>query len=287
MLYSLRFSKNRWHLIINYGIGDAYLTCSFIEAFIKKHGEVNLIFTKKNQMFIVDLFISESNKKFAPNIHLNLIREFNTFRKGFPILINANDLDNGILSSIIGYKNISLTDIYKIMLRLGLEEKPSSPSFPEVQTSLVDSFFTHNKIETGKTVVLCPHANTIETIEGAFWQSLAKSIEKIGLIPAFMNYNCDGFISLDFPLELSKVICEKAGFIVSLRSGFCDLISTIETKKIILFPRVKWYANDLIKSTSLINMDLCNSENLLELEVPIELEKDYNPFINTIISFLS
>lgn len=114
-----------------------------------------------------------------------------------------------------------------------------------------------------KTVILAPYAKTAARIEMQFWEQLANILKKKGYsvctnVGTAEEVAILGTQSLDFSLEYAKEVLEVAGTFIGLRSGFCDLISQAECKKIIFYPDRIYGTNDFIDFFSLSNMKLSN-----------------------------
>jgi hypothetical protein len=283
------YQSDKWYFILNYGIGDTYLVCSLIDVFSKGCKKVELILTNANHEFIPTLFNLTYSKKNISNLPINLINEFSTFKQGCPIILNPTDLNQGILLSILGYKHVTLIDLYKVLLNLDLSTIPSKPflnNIANIKTDIVRAIEEINHKE--KTIILCPIANSIELIDDNYWILLAKKVKSAGYTPLLMGYQIDGIQTINFPLSESKFICENATCIISLRSGFCELISSYYVKKVILYPHIKWFQGYLIESTSLQSMGLVeDNKRLLELEINKTYDEvDADKLVNDIIKFI-
>ncbi len=119
-----------------------------------------------------------------------------------------------------------------------------------------------------KTVILAPYAKTAARIEMQFWEHLADALKKKGYsvctnVGTAEEVAVLGTQPLDFSLEYAKEILEIAGTFIGLRSGFCDLISQAECKKIIFYPDRIYGTNEFIDFFSLSNMGL--SDDITEI----------------------
>ena len=267
-----KYRNDTWYFILKYGIGDAYMVSALLPEFIKQNPKVVLIFENKNQLFIPGLFVKDADVRLVTELPYELIAEFGSFRKGIPVVLHPIHLFDGKLLSVIGLKGATLMDVYKIILGLDFDVKPALPRFGDVQDDTVDQLFIRYALAKNRTVLLCPQANSIGLLDHSFWIRLAEKIQGIGLTPVFMNVkeNVKGFQSVGFPLSDSKAFCDQAGYVVSLRSGFCDLIATSSAKKIILYPNIRFHSARLIESTRLIDLELAEQTGLLEIEIDEE-----------------
>jgi len=95
-------------------------------------------------------------------------------------------------------------------------------------------YFTLNNF-----IVLCPEATTCSQYHIYFWILIAKLFKNKGYTVFVNTLKNNNFIpdSYAFHLDYSEFIifCKKAKYIVSLRSGLCDIISFINTKHFILY----------------------------------------------------
>ena len=101
-----------------------------------------------------------------------------------------------------------------------------------------------------------------------FWEHLADALKKKGYsvctnVGTAEEVAVLGTQPLDFSLEYAKEILEIAGTFIGLRSGFCDLISQAECKKIIFYPDRIYGTNEFIDFFSLSNMGL--SDDITEI----------------------
>lgn len=270
-----KYDQKKWHFILKYGLGDAYLVCTLLKQFAAIHGDFILIFEKKNQVNIPDFFFKKHSSYYDNQIPYNLIKEFGKQIKGMPVVLHPIDLNDQI-SPLIGYNKITLLDIYKILLNIDLHSKPNNNLLP---CKILKKTFYSDK------VLLCPQANSVSTLSINFWIKLANLIANKGYQPIFLRTNdTEIYESIDFPIEDAITMCNNFHAVISIRSGFCDLISTCNTKKIIIYPEIQWRSGKLIDSTSLVSMGLCaNNEQLLEIELSnSNLEIIYDEILNFI-----
>lgn len=260
-----RFVADRWYFISNYGIGDLYLLSSLLPALVSQGRKVSVIIEKENRSFIPALFSKEIEVIIDSAIRYNLIREFGQFKAGNPILLHPIDLLGSGLVQIIGCNGMTLIDSYKILLNLPIEVIPTSPSFESRRSNEVVKMFAQNRLVAGKTVLLCTQANSIGILDENVWLKLAFFLKQRGFTPIFLNTSIGEFSMVEFPLIESKEFCDYAGYVISLRSGFCDLIASSSAKKIILYPDEQWQAGPMIDGAGLCAMKLCDKTDTLEL----------------------
>lgn len=279
------YKKDQWYFVLAYGIGDTYIISALIDEFSKLNGDVILLFTKENQKFISRLFNPVIKTKLISPPPYHLLNEFGVFKKGIPINLNPNTVLQSKLLNLIGYKEINLVELYKLILGIRFDYKLPLPKLAFLDSKIITDFFKQHGLKRYKTVLLCPNANSISSISFTFWLNIAKILENMNYTVAFLNVknNTLNYPNVNFELKYSLSICNEANYVISLRSGFCDLISTSTAKKVILYPDIDWHGGKLIDGTSLIKMDLSKSYNTKE----IVLDSDEYQIQQKIISYFN
>ena len=262
-LSSSGYDKNKKYYVLKYGIGDTYLVSTLLPYVADARENVVLLIEKGNQCFIPAMFDKYIEVREVVGLPYSMIDEFGNRNTGQPIVLHSDCIKGLPLSNLLGYKNFTLVDIYKVMLGLKLNLIPATPKSHSTLSEELS-----NKISIYKNLVLlCPQANSIATVEPEFWIEIAKFLKERNFTPVFMNDTpSNEFDSITFPLNESISLCNKIRGIISLRSGFCDLISSCSIAKIILYPKIQWYSGSLLQGSGLNSMGLSN-EKLLELEV--------------------
>ena len=83
--------------------------------------------------------------------------------------------------------------------------------------------------------------------------------------PAELPIN--GTIPLRFGFDISVPVLEKCGYFVGIRSGFCDIISSADCKKIIVYqPYLFWGSGTNYDYFSLNKIGFCGDAIELEYE---------------------
>ena len=256
------YDISKKYYVLKYGIGDTYLVSTLLPYLSQKEKAVLLI-EKANQAFIPLMFDESVEVKQVDNLPYELISEFGNRRNGEPIVLHSDWIRDVALSSLLSYKGFTLLDVYKLMLGLDFSVAPKFP-----KNDLTISAELLSRVGGYKNLVLlCPQANSIATVEPGFWIELANFLKQDGFEPVFMNASYSrGFDTIDFPLNESIPLCNNIKGVVSLRSGFCDLISSCSAAKVILYPKIQWYSGSLLQGASLNGMGL-SKDKLLELEV--------------------
>jgi len=278
LIYPLK--DDEWGLVCPFGIGDTYFTCGFAKEILKTHGGKKItVFVKSNHTFIPSIF-TEISKTVVIQFPFNIkyLGHYD-LKMGKPFY--SHFIDNNLVN-LIGYNDFTLLDCYKRLFNLKNESslsKPLSPSKYECKEA--EQVFLKNNLSKFKTVILAPEANSTAVIDKKFWIDLSKELSNNGFIPVgnIVNHknNIQGIQNLNLPLEIIRAFVELSGFVVSIRSGLCDLLSDVNTSLVVIYPDVN--GGRLIKGTSLKSMGI--SKSAIEYEIK---ENNSKKIINNIVS---
>lgn len=267
--------KDEWFFISSYGIGDLYILLSLLPEFRKVHKakKISVGFVKESHKDLFDLFpgavdryvmIGEKELKYCKSPVLE---------SGRPIVIHPKDLYGSSLMQLIGYKGLNILDIYKVLLKLPMGSIPVDPQRPDPEiTGKADVLFKKNDLLPGKTVLLAPDAFSydVHPFDLDFWKTLSNTLISHSYKVAVMSHQKEirkikGIVPVNFPLWEAIPFVEKCGFFIGNRSGFCDLISTSQAMKIILYPSIQWYSGPLYDGSSMVKMGLAKGK-IVEME---------------------
>lgn len=119
-----------------------------------------------------------------------------------------------------------------------------------------------------KTVIIAPYAYCVKLLPVIFWNTIIAELKKRGYYVFAMldewEKNDFGVPSVFFKYQDSIAVLEYAGHFIGLRSGFCDIASSADCNKVILYPKKpeefdgSVHRGDL-EYSSLITMKLTNS----------------------------
>ena len=128
-----------------------------------------------------------------------------------------------------------------------------------------------------QTVIIAPDANSVTQLPMIFWNDLIGRLKKAGY-RVFVNCSyCSAYRAPDifFSYEESVPLLEYCGYFIGVRSGLCDIISTAQCRKIILYPqkaeKVNYSEHRSEKEFSgfevmgLVKED----ENMIEIDTPL------------------
>lgn len=261
------FKRDTWYFIFDHGIGDTYMACALLPYLLEKGDKVSVFIKSKNQRFIPGLFSSDIEVLHSLKVEEDLSIEFAMPDKGHPLHLHPYSMFNTRLVNILGYKKISVVDTYKFMLGLDMHTKPKRPILRIDARQEAERIFDDYQLVRGKTVIICPRANSVVELSNEVWLGMADDLAATGLLPVFMNSDAGGskYNTVEFPLSCAIEFCDLAGYMVSLRSGFCDLTATSSSRRLIIYPDEMWYGGKLIVGCGLINCELSDGKNLLEV----------------------
>lgn len=229
------------------GTGDIYMIGLHLQEYLKKEhiDQYSFIFRGKSEKKIGNLFNIRGTTILDNAETLKLIR--------FAQFINPSNLDliqlhhypyapqsHMHLEHFEGYKGITFAEMFQyISFKLGENTKTTVPNFK--RNKEMEKIFHDKNLKPGKTVILAPYSSSIKYIPMDIWEKIASSLKEIGYTVAT---NCvpkkempiAGTIQLSFEYDVSVSYLEYAGYFIGIRSGICDIISSAQCAKIILYP---------------------------------------------------
>jgi len=258
------------------GTGDIYLIGTFWKEYCKRN-------SLKEYVFVV---ISVACKKVAELCGIENIYVLSKKAEAY-YLIKAhmlwpNDVNLKLLNDcwgqihtnpiewFRGFKDLEFTPMFRQFV-FDLP-KTSVPQHPELKNcnKEIDKIMKNNKLIPGKTVVLSPYSNTLADIADDFWVKLTKNLLNIGYTVCTNSSGkteppVEGSVPIFFPLTIAPQFIEKAGVFIGVRSGFCDIVSAANAKKVILYDKSnRFYMGSAFEYFNLRDMQLCN--DAIEIE---------------------
>lgn len=237
------------------GTGDIYNIGLYFQTYLQTNGidQYTFLFRGRSEQKVGKLFGIQGDSILSDRDNMRLMR-FAHFIQ--PKNIGLRQLhhypfpsvQNGRLENFEEYyKNIAFTHLFRdVALGLGPDTDPVLPHFSN--TPEAAKFFAKNGLKPGKTVVLAPYSTSAQVVPLEIWEELAAQLKELGYTVAT---NCAakkerpiaGTIGLEFEYQYAKAYLELAGYFVGVRSGLCDVISSIDCKKIVLTP---YWSPDLL-----------------------------------------
>ena len=272
------------------GTGDVYIAASYLQNYVEQKNIKNYVLCVNgtSNKKICNLFGFDNIKVISQTdvdnlLYLGMFVGFDTARI---VVLHADppQLESGISDRMRNYNGYDFLDMFSNGV---FESKivPSLPSFNNCEEEAKE-FFEKNSLVPGKTIVISPYVNTLDRLPEWFWIQLVARLKWMGYtactncvgkeLPTF------GSVALDLPYEKMKSYIEYAGFFISSRNGLCDIISSFNCKKIIIYnPYLFWGCGKNIDYFSLKKMGL--SDEVTELEyVGIEFLALMNEIIEAV-----
>ena len=164
-----------------------------------------------------------------------------------------------------GRNGLSMNELY-LFTTLGLTKDVLilHPVFPDCKKKVID-YFRKNKLKPHKTAVLAPYSVSGGHIELSFWEDLANKLSNAGYSVCTNSVGSDepviaGTKPIAFSFAEAKDFMEYAGIFIGYRSGLCDIISAVNCKKVIIYPKSASYCSEgkVRKYVGLKETGLCN-----------------------------
>lgn len=188
------------------------------------------------------------------------------------VIDRFRNINNLIFTDIIGYGAFKCDDSKNLDI----------PQFPDC-TEKINELYAKLGLVKGKTVLLAPYSYTMATYSPLFWKKLVHELHGLGYtictnIGSEKEKAIEGTIGLFLKYEELNSFLKMAGYFIGVRSGFCEIISSIPCKKIVLYGlKSYWGFGDDLQYFSLKNMGLCNDAVEIRME-----EIDFNSLIEKI-----
>ena len=231
------FSENTYYILCPYGIGDLILWGGAIKAFKEKHSDIEKVclIVKKSLGGIAKSYPSVDEVIASDNLRDQLM--------AFSLRWHTWELKNyywGHVRYDWNFRQVVMSDGQ--LIGKGFEILPgvtlTKPLGSEIWLS--GQFETPeldlrncmpNKSDVNNAVVLMPYAKTVSLIDESFWENLAGGLKKVGY-RVFTNIAQNekaiaGTEILSLSILDTVQFCSACKAVVSLRSGFCDLLSVV------------------------------------------------------------
>ena len=258
------------------GTGDIYLIGTFWDEYTKRNNlsEYAFVVISTACKRVADLFdiknIEVAKKK---KLVSYLISYYLYDPKGVKIKV-LNDCWAQIHTNQVewfrGYKGLCFTNLFRsFVFGLPGSVKPKHPQLKD-ERKRVDQLFVDHSILPARTVILSPYSNTLADLPDEFWEQMAELLKEKGYMVATniggkSEPPIKGTTALFFSLDIAPHVIEKAGAFIGVRSGFCDIISGTDAKKVILYDRDnRFYMGSAYEYFNLKDMELCDDATEIE-----------------------
>lgn len=264
---SLTTDKEKLYILCSRGIGDTLLFCSFLQEYKKWHREKIVLIVQESHESIVKLYdgyydeMIVHNKKSVEIMNVAAMSKFGPKKENFKYIIPPS------ATEYLGYKGLSLLDMFRITLDLDFE---TSPFFPEmsVTSSNLTKFIEENELIGGKTLLIAPYAYSVPLLSRDVWDTITEKAKLSGY-KVVSNIQegetpLKGTIPFCGSLQEAMEFASYCRVVISLRSGLCDLFAICDLKMLVIYP------NEQIRKTfSFENMglkadihEICEDEKL-------------------------
>lgn len=269
-----KYGDDAYFLINHYpGTGDIYLTSMFVKAWIKKKNIRNPVITVigKSALKVATLFGLEKIELLTQEDSDALIELYQLVGKDMKLPLEIMHyhpiaMHTGVLDRIPGANDINFMEMYLDSVFKGLTLQNAERPVFNTSSEEVDRIFAKYNLLEGKTVLLCPYANTIYKLSDGMWAYLAYKLKEKGyqIVTNIANTKekpVIGTKGVFVKYADMKYFLEKCGATIQLRSGLSDMISSFSCRKIILYPIENPYQfgwATLYEFFSLNRMGLCD-----------------------------
>lgn len=250
--------------------GDLYQACSLAAAFRAHHGRkhpLHLVVGEAPHAKIASMFAGEFDKVVvAPGLsnerddwaRLFEATGLHPFGLNTPLLLHPL-LNLGVTPRAVLFADDNVTpwmQLYKLILHLPGDAQPSFPTAsPHLREEAQRLCRTHC-VQPGKSVILFPYAQAHVAHAEEHFAHLAGELRSRGydvltsVAPG--EAEIPGARPIFIPFPLLPDVAEYAGWVVAVRSGVCDVLSSAHCRKTFVHPD-RW----LLARWNLRDMDLC------------------------------
>lgn len=256
------------------GTGDIYLTGLYLKQYRNENG------IDKYALGVCSNVCKKVAELFGINAFLMLEKEIQSIisyaravgmRKLSVQVLNDSFGEQNSITKLRGFKGIDFRTMFTNCV-MPLKGKIVPASCTQKNA---DALFSRYHLPKGKTVLLSPYANTVNSLPDDFWAGMAEILQSKGYhvctnVAVEDEKPVRGTEGIFIPYEMVIDFVDKAGCFVGLRSGLCDILSTTKAQIIILYPKkMPFGTGTLYDYFSLRKMDM-REKKLIELEYDLE-----------------
>lgn len=253
------------------GTGDVYLAAGYFnKSALKTENYVFCVIGKSNEA-VAELFGIENVLEISQKQMSSLFRfaVFTGMKETEISILHPNPQKDHV--GVIDYfRNINGLNFADIIRYSSFAEKAiDAPVFPDCDDKM-KSLFSRLNLKEGKTILLAPYSYTLEKINGLFWRKLVEELNAMGYsvctnLGSDKEKAIEGTEGVFLKYEELASFLKMGGYFISVRSGLCEIVSTIPCKKIILYKSYLFWGNgNIVDYFGMKNMRLC--EDVIELE---------------------
>ncbi|MCR3757800.1 ADP-heptose--LPS heptosyltransferase [Clostridium felsineum] len=232
------------------GLGDIYISCSYLNEYIRKNNISNYVITVVGNSYarIAHMFnikdVKVITQEESDNI-VNLSRMIEAKDIKLKVLAYNNKfIYTDVLGNFQNNEKFNWGMLFKSFV-MGIDDKAIKTEIrPIYREEYIVKLFKDKNLKKGKTVIISKSANTIVGIKEDLWEEIVEILIQNEYtvctnIAGTNDKPIKKTIPLDFSLEDAIGVIEYGGFFIGIRSGLCDLISSAKAKKIIIYPDKK------------------------------------------------
>ncbi|MCX8167111.1 MAG: hypothetical protein N3E37_04640 [Candidatus Micrarchaeota archaeon] len=266
LILEIKANKNEYVFFLSWHMGDLYLFCSHVGVIKRKYSKKICIVLPSKYLVVANYFLDVTIDRIIVDDRVEIQSSiswwfYRIINHIFVIVFGHLALVvPQIRKSVASYSSLILFNIfYDIKRRSPLEsflfplpnfcsafQDLDLPALPKINKLIyrerikekLSSITKNNK----KTVMLYPYSKTSPTLPKFFWENLCASLKAKGYVVLCNQFEdeevIDGAIPIHVPLEEAIVFAEEIGWVIGLRSGIFDLISTSYCKKTIIETRM-------------------------------------------------
>ncbi len=255
------------------GTGDIYLICLYLKSFVERENIPSYtLAVASNACAQVARMMGEVDVTVIDPQTLNRMVGYGRLKRAAPnAIVVLNDGWEGAPTRWLrGFKGLDFEKMFRHAVFGFPDGAPAQVPTASATNDAVIKLFDQQGLVPGRTVVLSPYANTLFHVpDEGFWVTVAARCAARGLT---VCTNCapseqpiTGTVAAHFPLRLAPDFVETAGYFVGVRSGFCDIVSATDSRKVVLYDKDgRFYKGSFREYFSLAAMGL--GRNLLEVE---------------------
>ncbi len=277
--------------------GDLYQVCAFAAAFRDHHGwrfPLHIIATSRTQADVATLFgRCFDSVSVAPGLQGSADdwRQFYAqsalpaFGLDTPIVIFPvlNPANAGMWDFVIDDNAMSVLPLIRRMLVLPSHVAPSPPPLDADRQLRAEALCVQAGMVRGRSVVLCPYARSDQADATAGFTLLARALQRAGYTVltsvAGDERVIEGTAPVKIPFSLLPDLAEYAGWIVALRSGVADVVSSAVCRKSIIYQSFH-----TLRNWSLAALGLCRDAQELVFRSGLDAPED---FVNAVTGGVS
>ena len=233
-------------------LGDVYMMMSYLHAFLSKinRSHALVIVPSRACAEVVGLFSGYKSEVMEQD-DLDAAVQAVLYTKDTDSFVAHQDRPYVIdISRMLYAKCIPLDELYCSGI-FGLP-KGTYAALPDQWSE----YKALDRIPKGKSVILSPYAKSVTALSSELWEDIVSYYSNRGYM-LFTNVvgneePLKGTESISPGIPELKSVVEQTGLFIGIRSGLCDVISSVNAKKVALYPdyyysNTKWKAIDMYR----------------------------------------